>query len=243
MNEYKITYVVDGKTYTTNRVERTEAIVRRNFLKDCKTMGVTVAKITGIELIRDDACATKQQERDTLETIKKMVAELGPQSYLATAFEGVFQDAESNIENDFGDSMQRRWERAVEKISAAQEEINRLKKQIKNMELDNRDLRISIERVKKEDIEIINALREQTERTLSSDDIFDICGIMASKMFELEEEVSDATERIVEAAEQPESAAFRNAVKEHRAAKANLDYYRAIHSRVDALRQKKAGTE
>lgn len=44
--------------------------------------------------------STKEQERNTLEKIKKMVAELGENSYLASAFDGAFDLAEQNIEDD-----------------------------------------------------------------------------------------------------------------------------------------------
>lgn len=44
--------------------------------------------------------ATKEQERKTLEKIRKMVAELGENSYLASAFTGAFELAERNIEDD-----------------------------------------------------------------------------------------------------------------------------------------------
>lgn len=44
--------------------------------------------------------ATKDQERKVLAQIKKMVAELGENSYLATAFDGAFELAEQNIEDD-----------------------------------------------------------------------------------------------------------------------------------------------
>lgn len=59
--------------------------------------------------------ATKDQERDALAKVKKIVEGLGPQSYLATAFEGCFQDAEDNIENDFALSMASRYESEHEK--------------------------------------------------------------------------------------------------------------------------------
>lgn len=45
---------------------------------------------------------TKEMERKTLEKIRQMVAELGTDSYLAAAFDGAFEIAEQNIENDFG---------------------------------------------------------------------------------------------------------------------------------------------
>ena len=69
-----------------------------------------IPDIIGIELIREDVGATKQQERDTLAAIMQMVEELGPNSYLATAFAGCFEDAEENIENDFAFSMKERYE-------------------------------------------------------------------------------------------------------------------------------------
>lgn len=50
--------------------------------------------------------ATKEQERKALARIRKIVAELGEDSYLATAFDGTWELAESNIENDFANSAQ-----------------------------------------------------------------------------------------------------------------------------------------
>lgn len=126
MNDYRISYTLGSNDIdTTTITERSEAAARKAF-KVFSKAGI----ITAVELVRENTCATKEQERDTLEAIRKMVEELGPQSYLATAFEGCFADAESNIENDFGDSMQRRWESAEEKLSAAQEENNRLKAEL-----------------------------------------------------------------------------------------------------------------
>ena len=44
---------------------------------------------------------TKDQEQGVLQQIKALVAGLGPNSYIATAFRGVFDIAEENIDNDF----------------------------------------------------------------------------------------------------------------------------------------------
>lgn len=51
--------------------------------------------------------ATKDQERKALEQIKKIVEDLGEDSYIAIAFDGVWELAEENIERDFGCSC--RW--------------------------------------------------------------------------------------------------------------------------------------
>lgn len=55
---------------------------------------------------------TKEQERKALEKIRKIVAELGEDSYIGTALEGCFEVAKENIENDFLCSMKQRAEEA-----------------------------------------------------------------------------------------------------------------------------------
>lgn len=72
--------------------------------------------------------ATKEQERKVLEQIRKMVEELGVDSYIAMAFEGCFEIAESNIDNDFGCSMKQRTESAERKAETAAQREKRLKK-------------------------------------------------------------------------------------------------------------------
>ncbi|MBQ3326184.1 MAG: hypothetical protein IJG86_00175 [Clostridia bacterium] len=62
------------------------------------------------------APATKEQEKKALEKIRKIVADLGADSYIGIAFEGCFEDAEENIENDWMDSMKGRWQVAEHKI-------------------------------------------------------------------------------------------------------------------------------
>lgn len=57
---------------------------------------------------------TKEQERKVLARIKKMVESLGEDSYIGTAFEGCFEIAEENIEDDVVCSMKQRYENASE---------------------------------------------------------------------------------------------------------------------------------
>ena len=66
---------------------------------------------------------TKEQERKALEQIRKIVAGLGEDSYIGTAFEGCFEIAESNIENDFGESMLDRAEHFERKELEAREKL------------------------------------------------------------------------------------------------------------------------
>lgn len=88
--------------------------------------------------------ATKDQERKALAQIKKIVEGLGPQSYIATAFDGCFQDAEDNIENDFGCSMKARYEseheKAVHNEDIATEACKAVTQAAVIATLDNRDI-------------------------------------------------------------------------------------------------------
>ncbi len=47
---------------------------------------------------------TKEQERKALAQIKRIVEGLGEDSYIGMAFDGCFEMAESNIENDFANN-------------------------------------------------------------------------------------------------------------------------------------------
>lgn len=71
--------------------------------------------------------ATKQQEREALKKIREIVESLGEGSYIAAAFEGCFDDAEDNIENDFACSMKQRYDEADRTIGKLHEEMNNIK--------------------------------------------------------------------------------------------------------------------
>lgn len=130
MNIYKISYKIAGIGETSTEVRgRNEAEAKKNF-KATEIGKATPINSVTVELIRENELATKQEERDTLAVIRQMVEELGPQSYLATAFEGCFRDAEDNIEDDAAYSMKSRFEYSEEKLAAALEENKKLKAEV-----------------------------------------------------------------------------------------------------------------
>lgn len=88
--------------------------------------------------------ATKDQERKALEQIRQIVAGLGEESYIGKAFEGAFDDAEFNIDNDFWNSWKDRYEysgktldRANEQITEKMREIKELKKEVVELQRRN----------------------------------------------------------------------------------------------------------
>ena len=67
--------------------------------------------------------ATKADERKALEEIRRIVEGLGNDSYLAMAFDGCFEMAESNIENDFANNPKMSIEKLKKDLRAANAKI------------------------------------------------------------------------------------------------------------------------
>lgn len=227
MNSYKITYIVgEGETEETYITERTEAAARKLFKKASGGR-----EITDVELYDTDAPATKDQERETLEKIKAMVAELGPQSYLATAFEGCFADAESNIENDFGDSMQRRWENSMEELSAAKEEINRLKAEIAAAQKKEETLQgqfdFASQHIKKLERQ---QLPEQLRR--------DLWVMVTNEAEASRARMAEAADKMAAGADNPGCVLFKDSVTRYRAEKARAEAMEQRAAELDALEPK-----
>ena len=227
MNSYKITYIVgEGETEETYITERTEAAARKLFKKASGGR-----EITDVELYDTDAPATKDQERETLEKIKAMVAELGPQSYLATAFEGCFADAESNIENDFGDSMQRRWENSMEELSAAKEEINRLKAEIAAAQKKEETLQgqfdFASQHIKKLE-------RQQLPEELRRD----LWVMVTDEAAASRARMAEAADKMAVGADNPGCVLFKDSVARYRAEKARAEAMEQRAAELDALEPK-----
>lgn len=77
----------------------------------------------------ETAMTTKEQERRALEQIRKIVEGLGDNSYVGTAFEGCFEDAEQNIENDWAMSWENRAVTATKRYEKAETELVRVSKE------------------------------------------------------------------------------------------------------------------
>ena len=121
MNTYKIIFTRENGTQGTDHFTAINERQARKDFGECYRHGT--ATIISIELASTTAPATKQQERDTLEKIRKMVEQLGPDSYLATAFEGCFDLAAENIDNDWACSMADRARRAEKRAAELEDKL------------------------------------------------------------------------------------------------------------------------
>lgn len=119
MNTYKIIFTRENGTQGTDHfTAANERQARRDF-GECYRH--STATIISIELASTNTPATKQQEREALDKIRKIVEQLGPDSYLATTFEGCFDLAAENINNDWACSMADRARRAEKRAEEAEE--------------------------------------------------------------------------------------------------------------------------
>ena len=116
-----------------------------------------------------------------------------------------------------------------QRVDATVAENARLKEKIKTMELDNRDLRLAIKKVKEDSSIKETALQE---RVLSDDDLTDCISLVNEKIYGYEEEMNEAGKSIVDLADDPYSPDFQQAVKDHRNAKNAKEFCDALRSRL-----------
>jgi len=88
---------------------------------------------------------TKNDERKALEQIKKIIEKLGEDSYIAIAFEGCFEIAEENIDNDMACSMKQRYEMADKEAWDAQKRHSACSDELTKCIEQNKQLKREIE--------------------------------------------------------------------------------------------------
>lgn len=76
---------------------------------------------------------TKEQERQAMEKIRKIVEGLGENSYIGTAMEGVLELAEQNIEYDAAFSMKAQAELAEKEAAQLKETVEQQAKELKEL--------------------------------------------------------------------------------------------------------------
>lgn len=221
MNEYKITYTGESEGYRLV-VDRTEAAAKKYFREQAKELDLGRITIDDVELVSDNAMATKRNERETLEVIRQLVADLGEQSYLATAFEGCFEDAEQNIEYDWGCSQKRLADAAAEKVTELEARVKELEGKLTQEIAEKQQARDDAQAV----------IKKLEAKALSEDDLEDIRQLLDDRATEADEKAEKAAAEIVRFAEATGLPEFRQAVMDHRNYTKDAKYYRDILARV-----------
>ena len=139
--------------------------------------------------------ATKEQERKALQKIKDIVDSLGPDSYVAAAFDGCFDLAQENIDGDFMISFTQRLQKADDEIAYYKRAAESFSKDLG------------------EHVEAMQKLKETVVPRKELGEIYDAL-VQLVKRYEREE--TSAAEEIVEFADEPCSREFAQAVRYHR---------------------------
>ena len=87
---------------------------------------------------------TKKQEQEALNKIKEILADFRPDTYLGMAFDGIIDDAQTNIDCDFGGSYKERYDKAMaegfkvaEELEEAKQALEKTKKFILSVDILN----------------------------------------------------------------------------------------------------------
>ena len=231
MNSYKITFhYPESSDETAYITERTESAARkalvRQYGKD--------AEVVDVELHDTDANATKEQERETLEKIKAMVAELGPDSYLKTAFTGVYEIAEMNIDDDAAYNFPGRVDLIEEQLKEMGSKYNAAKRDAEVLQkaLDTAEAQLAAAQ------EQIAALKRQHLPEALRRDLW----VMTTTEAEASRaRMAKAAEQMAVGADNPGCVLFKDAVTLYRAEKARAEAMEQRAAELDALEGKEGG--
>lgn len=112
--------------------------------------------------------ATKAEERKALEKIKNIVESIGGKdSYIGMAFEGVFEMAEDNIENDFGRSAKIKWETIANERDFMEREATNTSNKLREVQRDYDEYKRLAEEATEEYQRKIANLEEQRDYELA----------------------------------------------------------------------------
>ena len=123
--------------------------------------------------------ATKAEERKALEQIKKIVEGLGDDSYIGTAFEGCFEIAAQNIENDWACSMKERAEVAERNFSRTHDAYKKVAEELRLAQQTSKVEGEKQEKLRRNLSEVQAALFEAENRA----------GVAESKLVDMENEI------------------------------------------------------
>ena len=221
MNSYKFTFhYPEGSDETAFITERTEPTARKALLK---RFGKDI-EITDSELHDTDVNATKEQEREAMEKIKAMVAELGPQSYLKTAFEGVFEVAELNIDEDAAYSFPGR-------VSLLEEQLKEMGSKYNAARSDVEVLRSQLDHAQGQ---IDTLKRQQFPEELRRD----LWVMVTTEAEASRARMAEAAEKMSVGADNPACVLFKDSVALYRAEKARAEAMEQRAAELDALEPK-----
>lgn len=172
---------------------------------------------------------TKEQERQAIEKIRKIVEGLGENSYVGFAMEGVLELAEDNIREDTAYSMKESAEIAWERATKAEKENKELKKTVEKREATILEL----------NTELCNARAEAKANEVPEELIQEIYCMAYDKEAESIGKMERAADQMTEATIAGEDA--HGFAEEYKKQKENRNRYRKVMEMLDKRERRRAG--
>ena len=228
MNDYKVLEISGSGELTVNITAIDEKDARRIFRERYKGNGQREITVT---LIRENVPATKAQEREALEKIKALVAELGPQSYLKTAFEGVYEVAEMNIDEDAAYSFPGRVNILEEQLREMGSKYNAARSDVEVLNSQFDHVREQLAAAQEQ---IATLKRQQFPEELRRD----LWVMVTTEAEASRARMAEAAEKMAVGADNPGCVLFKDAVTLYRAEKARAEAMEQRADELDALEPK-----
>ena len=139
--------------------------------------------------------ATKAEERKALEQIEKIIASLGPDSYIGMAMDGMIEDAKENIENDFALSMKDRVETEKKKLAIREGQMDRMAKDLLQTRKEKERALTQLQQVTEERTDLWRRLRETEQTAMENLDsltvLRDMCKAQEDQILRLKAKLYD----------------------------------------------------
>jgi hypothetical protein len=172
---------------------------------------------------------TKDQERQAIEKIRKIVEGLGENSYVGFAMDGVLELAKDNIREDTAYSMKESAEIAWERATKAEKENKELKKTVEKREATILEL----------NTELCNARAEAKANEVPEELIQEIYCMAYDKEAESIGKMERAADQMTEATIAGEDA--HGFAEEYKKQKENRNRYRKVMEMLDQRERRRAG--
>lgn len=197
----------------------------------------TTDYLLGTEEKKDTAeVATKEQERKAIQKIRKIVEELGENSYVGFAMEGVLELAEDNIREDTAYSMKKNAEIAWERADKAEKENKGLKKEVEDLKKTVKKRRTTISEL---NTELCNARAKAKANEVPEELIQEMYCMAYDKEAESIGKMERAADQMTEATIAGEDA--YGFAEEYKKQKENRNRYRKVMEMLDQRERRRAG--
>ena len=174
---------------------------------------------------------TKDQERQAIEKIRKIVEGLGENSYVGFAMDVVLELAEDNIREDTAYSMKKSAEIAWEKATKEEKENKDLKKTVEKREATISEL----------NTKLCNAIAEAKANEIPEELVQELYCMAYDKEAELIGKMERAADQMTEATIAGEDA--HGFAEEYKKQKENRNRYRKVMEILDERERRRAGRD